>query len=100
MQLRFGNRVCLIAIILLIGCQSKQEKAKNVEAEYDRLNAQYRADCLGMAGSDAQSVNDALMGSSSKHTVPTMTPAQQAKCKEEKTRLDSLADQLLKAQQP
>ena len=38
--------------------QSKQAKVKRLEAEYDKLNAQYRIDCLGMGGSNAQGVND------------------------------------------
>ena len=54
-----------------------------------------------MGGSNAQGVNDALLGTPSKSTAaPAMTPQQQAKCKAEKAKLDPLADQLLKAQQP
>jgi hypothetical protein len=89
------------ATLAVAGCESKQARVKRLEAEYDKLNAQYRIDCLGMGGSNAQGVNDALLGTPSKTTAaPAMTPQQQAKCKEEKAKLDPLADKLLKAQQP
>lgn len=91
----------IFGILALAGCESKQAKVKRLEAEYDKLNAQYRNDCLGMGGSDAQGVNDALLGQSAKaKAAPVMPPEQQAKCKEEKKKLDPLADELLKAQQP
>ncbi len=98
------NRLIVIALafatITVAGCESKQAKVQRLEVEYDKLNAQYRNDCLGMAGSNAQGVNDALMGTSSKAaTAPAITPQQQAKCNDEKAKLDPLADELLKAQQ-
>ena len=90
----------IIATLWIAGCESKQEKVQRLEAEYDKLNAQYRKDCLGMGSSDSQSVNDALLGSKGKsYQSAAMTPEQQAKCKEEKAKLDPLADELLKAQQ-
>ena len=90
----------VLAIHGLSGCESKQAKVNRIEAEYDRLNAQYRRDCLGMGGSNAAGVNEALMGTPSKEkAAPAMTPQQQANCKEEKSKLDPLADELLQAQQ-
>ena len=90
----------IFAMLAVAGCESKQAKVKRLEAEYDKLNAQYRNDCLGMGGSNAQGVNDALLGTPSKSTAaPVMTPQQQARCKEEKAKLDPLADELLKVQQ-
>ncbi len=98
-----GFAVIALAFTVLAatGCESKQARVKRLEAQYDKLNAQYRNDCLGMGGSNAQGVNDALLGTSSNAaTSPAMTPQQQAKCKAEKSKLDPLADKLLKAQQP
>ena len=89
------------ATLAVTGCESKQARVQNLEAKYDKLNAQYRNDCLGMGGSNSQGVNDALLGTpSNAATSPAMTPQQQAKCKAEKAQLDPLADELLKAQQP
>ena len=90
----------IIATLWIAGCESKQERVQRLEAEYDKLNAQYRNDCLGMGSSDSQSVNDALLGSTAKsHQSAARTPEQQVRCKEEKAKLDPLADELLKAQQ-
>jgi outer membrane murein-binding lipoprotein Lpp len=100
MKNRFIVIMLAFATLAIAGCGSKQARVKRLEAEYDKLNAQYRNDCLGMDGSNAQGVNDALLGTPSKSTAaPVMTPQQQAKCKEEKAKLDPLADELLKAQQ-
>lgn len=89
-----------VLALALAGCESKQAKINRVEAEYDRINAQYRKDCLGMGGSNAAGVNEALMGAPSKEkAAPAMTPQQQDTCKEEKSKLDPLADELLQAQQ-
>ena len=93
--------VIFIGVFAVAGCESKQARVQNLEAKYDKLNAQYRNDCLGMGGSNSQGVNDALLGiPSNAATSPVMTPQQQAKCKAEKAKLDPLADELLKAQQP
>lgn len=101
MKNRFIVIMLTFATLAVAGCESKQARLKRLEAEYDKLNAQYRSDCLGMGGSNAQGVNDALLGTSSKAaTTPVMSPQQQAKCKAEKAKLDPLADKLLKAQQP
>lgn len=89
-----------LATLALAGCESKQAKVQRLETEYDKLNTQYRNDCLGMGGSNAEGVNDALMGTpSNASTSLAMTPQQQARCNEEKGKLDPLADELLKAQQ-
>ena len=101
MKSRLAIIVLTFATLAAAGCESKQARVKRLEAEYDKLNAQYRNDCLGMGGSDAQGVNDVFLGTPAKaSTSPAMTPQQQAKCKEEKAKLDPLADELLKAQQP
>ena len=89
------------ATLCISGCESKQAKIQDLEAKYDKLNAQYRNDCLGMGGSNSQGVNEALLGTpSNAATSPAMTPQQQTKCKAEKAEIDPLADELLKAQQP
>ena len=91
----------LIGTLASSGCESRQAKVKRLEAEYDRLNAQYRKDCPVAGESDPHSVDDAMMGRSSKNDkAPVLTPEQQAKCKEEKAKLGPLGDELLKAQQP
>ena len=85
MKKEFAIIALAFAMLAVAGCESKQAKVKRLEAEYDKLNAQYRIDCLGMGGSNAQGVNDALLGTPSKSTsAPAMTPQQQAKCKAEK----------------
>ena len=101
MKNRFIAITITFAALAVAGCESKQAKVQNLEARYDKLNAQYRNDCLGMGGSNSQGVNDALLGTpSNAATSPAMTPQQQVKCKAEKAKLDPLADELLKAQQP
>ncbi len=101
MKNRFIVIMIAFATLAVAGCESKQAKVQNLEAQYDKLNAQYRIDCLGMGGSNSQGINDALLGTpSNAATSPTMTPQQQAKCNAEKAKLDPLADELLKAQQP
>lgn len=100
MKNRFAIIALTFAMLAVAGCESKQAKVKKLEAEYDKLNAQYRNDCLGMGGSNAPGVDEALLGTPSKSAATSaMTPQQQAKCKEEKATLDPLADELLKAQQ-
>lgn len=37
-----------LATLALAGCESKQAKVQRLETEYDKLNTQYRNDCLGM----------------------------------------------------
>ncbi len=100
MKNKFIVIMLAFATLAVAGCESKQAKVKRLEAEYDKLNVQYRNDCLGMGGSNAQGVNDALLGTPSKSAAaPAMTPQLQAKCQAEKVKLDPLADELLKAQQ-
>ena len=101
MKSRFIVIMITFATLCVSGCESKQAKIQDLEAKYDKLNSQYRNDCLGMGGSNSQGVNDALLGTpSNAATSPAMSPQQQAKCKAEKAKLDPLADELLKAQQP
>ena len=90
----------LIGTLALSGCESRQAKVNRLQAEYDKLYAQYRSDCLVAGDAGAKSVNDAMLGSSSTTPQnPALTPDQKAKCKEEKAKLDPLADELLKVQQ-
>ena len=100
MKNRFAIIALTVVVLTIAGCESKQARVKRLEAQYDKLNAQYRNDCLGMGGSNAQGVDEALLGTPSKSgSTSAMTPQQQAKCREEKAKLDPLADALLKAQQ-
>ncbi len=89
----------LLATVTAVGCQSKAEKVKKLQDQYDAEYPAYAKDCLDETSDSARMLTTEKLTAEQMATLEAKKKERDARCKPEADRLAEIQKQILAAQQ-
>ena len=89
----------LLATVAVVSCQSKAEKVKKLQDQYNAEYPAYAKDCLDETSDSARMLTGQKLTSEQMATLEAKKKERDARCKPEADRLAELQKQILAAQQ-
>jgi hypothetical protein len=89
----------LVATVAFVGCQSKAEKVKKLQDQYNAEYPAYAKDCLDETSDSARMLTGEKLTADQMATLEAKKKERDARCKPEADRLAEIQKQILAAQQ-
>ena len=89
----------LLATVASMGCQSKAEKVKKLQDQYNAEHPAYAKDCLDETSDSARMLTGEKLTAEQMATLEAQKKERDTRCKPEADRLAEIQKQILAAQQ-
>ena len=89
----------LLSTLAFVGCQSKAEKVKKLQDQYDAEYPAYAKDCLDETSDSARMLTGEKLTAEQMATLDAKKKERDARCKPEADHLAEIQKQILAAQQ-
>ncbi len=89
----------LLATVAAVGCQSRADKVKKLQDEYNAEYPDYAKDCLDETSDSARMLTGEKLTAEQMATLEAKKKERDARCKPEADRLAEIQKQILAAQQ-
>jgi len=89
----------LLSTLAFVGCQSKAEKVKKLQDQYNAEYPAYARDCLDETSDSARMLTGEKLTAEQMATLEAKKKERDARCKPEADRLAEIQKQILAAQQ-